>query len=182
MAALLTKALAISAAPTVTVIIPRPTRPMPRTFPVISSLGGTAEIRSSAVRVVFSWATPVATRPPNPVTAYMSRKADARAAMFSPARLRGVDWIVWALSGTGVRDDVIVDVGTPAAESKDRRRAPVEGQGDVELRVASAEQPGQSTSAARAPLRRQLVPGVRRGCHGGGRDTQARCMRRPGQR
>src|ERR1019366_2605892 len=53
---------------------PRPTRPIPTTLPISSWPGLTADSSTSAVREVFSWATPVATAVPYSVIArYINR-------------------------------------------------------------------------------------------------------------
>ncbi len=62
--ALWTAALAISPAAPATASWPSPTTPIPMTLPASSSRGRTAASRISAVRVVFSWATPWATAAP----------------------------------------------------------------------------------------------------------------------
>ena len=59
-----TVALAISPAPTATESWPRPTSPMPITFPASSCVGRTAASSSSAVREVFSCVMPPATAAP----------------------------------------------------------------------------------------------------------------------
>ena len=57
----LTAAFAIKPAMTTIPICPSPTRPIPTTLPVRSCRGRTAASKTSAVREVFSCATPLAT-------------------------------------------------------------------------------------------------------------------------
>ena len=62
--ALWVTALAIRPAPAAIAIWPRPVSPIPATLPASSCPGRTVASRTSAVREVFSWATPVATAVP----------------------------------------------------------------------------------------------------------------------
>jgi hypothetical protein len=64
MTALWTTALARRPAPTAISSWPTPHTPMPTTLPARRWLGRTVASRTSAMRDVFSWATPLATAAP----------------------------------------------------------------------------------------------------------------------